>query len=91
MIAYIDHIGKVTADDRKEVYPSAAKYTEIIVVQVSLMQALTSAEGFKAVLGDWDGMRLGQGICNYFHNTLHHLYKDREDRVKKWRYMFKLF
>lgn len=25
MIAYIDHIGKVTADDRKEVQPSAAE------------------------------------------------------------------
>lgn len=51
---------------------------EIVRVQMSVMQVLTSAEGFKAVLGHWDGMRLGQNICNHFHNTLHHLYKDKK-------------
>jgi len=78
MTAYIYHIGKVTADDREKVHPSAAKYMEITVVQVSLLQALTRAENVKAVLGRWDGMRLGQSIRNYFHNTFHHLYKDKE-------------
>lgn len=47
---------------------------EKVVVAQDAHKPVIGAEGFKAVMGDWDGMRLGQGICNYFHNTLHHLH-----------------